>query len=108
MKIKHDYEWHWIEDGEYPELKDHVKEDGYNYRYSDLVLIYGKSHFVPDHRGQKDFHMDYTLGRYLYSRFEGFWATQNSGMVVVAWKYIDIKRPRKRRKNGASSGKNND
>lgn len=87
-------EWHFVKDRDYPELKDHIIDNN-NYPYSDLVIVYGKRHFVPDHHGEKDYYMSYDMA---YYTGDGEWANHLDGdFDVIAWRNIKLTRPRRKK-----------
>lgn len=90
-------EWHWVKDRDFPEVFP-IDVNGETWRKSKRVLVYGKKYFTPDHRGMKDYSMEYGIGRYIiYRRPPEIWMIADN-IEVIAWKYIELKRPRRKNK----------
>ena len=71
--------WHFVENGDFPNDREQV-------------LVYGKKHFVPDHRGDKNYYMAFELVRY-YEKYPDFWGDMHVS-EIKAWMRLP-KRPRK-------------
>ena len=98
--MKKDYKWHFVEDNDYPEIKEETDEDGYKFYRSDTILLYGVKYFTPDHVDQNDHYMEYSLGScYRTGHGELHFYSQFGLQDIKAWRYIDLTRPRRKKVN---------